>query len=191
MRVYGTVTSPFVRRVRAVAHETGEPVELIDVLAPEGQAALRALTPLWKVPTVELDGRVLWESSVIVDELLRRPSSFRATCDVDERMTIAAIDDATLCLVRLFYLQRDGLDVTQPPYLVKERARATSTLQWLHGKLRGPWLTQHDAFGRAELALATSLAWIEFRALHDVTPFAAFRAAHADRPSLATTAIPS
>lgn len=191
MRVYGTLTSPFVRRVRAVAHEVGEPVELIDVLAPDGQAALRRLTPLWKVPTVELDGRVLWESSVVVDQLLKRPSSFRTSCDVDEKMTIAAIDDATLCLVRLFYLRRDGMDVEQPPYLVKERARATSTLAWLRGKLRGPWLTGEDAFGRAELALVSSLEWMKLRAMHDVAPFADFLAAHASRPSVAATTPPA
>ena len=46
MRLYGTLTSPYVRRVRIVATEIGVPCELV---APDA-ALLHAVTPIWKVP---------------------------------------------------------------------------------------------------------------------------------------------
>lgn len=186
MKVWGTVTSPFVRRVRVVAAEVGEPVELVDVNAPEGQASLRAASPIWKVPTAELAGRVLWDSAIIIDALLERGSStFRTQTSLEERMFVAAVDEATLSLVRLFYLRKDGIDVTKPSFLVKEQARADSALAWIAARVPA------DGFGRAELALYTSLEWMRFRAVFDVTKHAtlvAFLDAHKARPSLATTA---
>ena len=41
MKLFGSTTSPFVRRVRVVAAELGEPVDRIDTAAEAGQAALR------------------------------------------------------------------------------------------------------------------------------------------------------
>ena len=50
MKLYGTTTSPFVRRVRVVAAEVGEPVELVNTAPDIGQAQLREVSPIRKVP---------------------------------------------------------------------------------------------------------------------------------------------
>ena len=47
--LFGTTTSPFVRRVRVVCLEKGLPFTLVPALTDEGQAALRAVSPVWKV----------------------------------------------------------------------------------------------------------------------------------------------
>ena len=62
MKLYGTTTSPFVRRVRIVAAEIGEPVDRIDTATEAGQAALRELSPIRKVPVAIVDGRTLFDS---------------------------------------------------------------------------------------------------------------------------------
>lgn len=59
MKLYGTTTSPFVRRVRIVAEEIGEPIEWINTAVEAGQAQLRALSPIRKVPIAVIDGRVV------------------------------------------------------------------------------------------------------------------------------------
>jgi glutathione S-transferase len=56
IELFGTVTSPYVRRVRIVAHELGVSVARTDTADAPGQAALRAFNPLWKVPAARLDG---------------------------------------------------------------------------------------------------------------------------------------
>src|SRR5690606_5704652 len=70
MKLYGTTTSPFVRRVRVVAAEVGEPVERIDTAPEAGQAALREVSPIRKVPVAVIDGRTLFDSHTIIDWLV-------------------------------------------------------------------------------------------------------------------------
>lgn len=199
IRLLGTVTSPFVRRVRVVCLEKGIPFSLVDTSTAEGQQALRAASPVWKVPTAVLaDGRAVWDSRLIIEELFAQhggwaplrgpPTDSRQRLEEEELMVV--VDEALLSLIRLFYLQKDGLDVTQAPYLVKERERAHNLLAWLDGRVRGACCTPVDGFGRAELALFSALAWMRFRAMADVDAYpklAAFERAWAERPSLVAT----
>jgi glutathione S-transferase len=192
LRLYGTVTSPFVRRVRVVADELAIPFELVDAFTDEGQRQLRESSPLWKVPSAQIEGRVVWDSALILEALLeprgykpfRRPS-------LDERMFIAAVDEGLLALVRRFYLERDGVDVSAPASLVKDRARVTSILAYIEDRLVGGACTDEGSFGLAELALYTGLDWMRFRATWPVEEhprLMAFLAVHQGRPSLVATA---
>lgn len=197
----GTTTSPFVRRVRVVCIEKGLPFTLIPALTDEGQAALREMSPVWKVPVVKFDdGRVVYDSRVILDELCHdghAPLRERATTPkarVDEENVITMIDEAVLSLVRRFYLGREGanLDV---PYLIKERDRAQTILKHLDATIHGvhatTWGATVGGFGRAELALVSGLDWFAFRQTFDLsqTPrLEALRTHWHTRPSIAATA---
>jgi glutathione S-transferase len=70
MKLWYSPTSPFARKVRMAAielHLPDDTFELIEV-DPWGDAQLRAVNPLGKVPTLRLDdGGVLYESSVMVE----------------------------------------------------------------------------------------------------------------------------
>ncbi|MGV6849374.1 MAG: glutathione S-transferase [Marinibacterium sp.] len=70
MQLFYSPTSPFVRKVMVVLHETGQldDVELLDttVTPPAPDAALMAKNPLSKVPALERgDGPALYDSRVI------------------------------------------------------------------------------------------------------------------------------
>src|SRR5437762_11207301 len=69
MKVYGTTTSPFTRRVRVVAAEIGEPIDRIETSTDEGQNALRAISPIRKVPVAMIDDRLIYDSLAIIDYL--------------------------------------------------------------------------------------------------------------------------
>lgn len=195
MRLYGTLTSPFVRRVRVVAAELDLEYELVDASTEEGQRALRQRSPIWKVPAADLDGRLVWDSGLILDHILQSRGYGRLRePSLDERMFIAATDEAVLALVRQFYLQKDGVDVDSPSYLVKERQRVASILEWVEERLQdGRFVTGDARFGLGELALYTGLDWIRFRntwALERHPKLLAFLAAHQERSSLVETAPP-
>lgn len=199
--LFGTTTSPFVRRVRVVAMERGLAFSLVDINTSEGQAQLRAASPVWKVPTARFaNGVVVWDSRVIIDVLcrdgwapLRAPPTDTAA-RVDEENTVNAIDEALLALIRRFYLTRDGASVDAPA-LVKDHARAENILRWLEGRVRdGKFVGAFGAghgFGRAELALFTALQWMRFRNAVDVSgafpKLAAFENSWQERASLAST----
>ncbi|HVK74246.1 MAG TPA: glutathione S-transferase family protein [Kofleriaceae bacterium] len=192
MKLYGTTTSPFVRRVRVVAAEVGVPIELINTATDDGQAALRAVSPIWKVPVADIGGRVLYDSRVIIDWLttvngwggLRPPADRWRDANL-----VNAIDGALESAIQLFYLRREGIDVTPLPFGQRQLDRIAAIFAWVAGEL-GP-----DAAGAGlglpELSLLATLDWMELRdaypvARHDAA-FAALRAAHRDRPSLAAT----
>lgn len=72
MRLYHHPLSTCSTRVRMVAHHLGVPLELVAVDLARGEqhgAAFHRLNPNHKVPVLEHDGRVLWESYAIMQYL--------------------------------------------------------------------------------------------------------------------------
>lgn len=172
MRLYGTTTSPYVRRVRVVALELGVAFELVDAFTEEGQAAMRRVNPLWKVPTVELDGQAIFDSRVITEHLLRvhgpGPLAPVVDDDVGARNVSTVIDGALDALINAFYLARDGITTAQAAYVGKQHERAAAALAWLEARVDDVWLTGARAFGLPELALCTAIEWMRFREAYPV-----------------------
>ena len=114
MKLYGTNTSPYVRRVRVLALELGVDTEMVDTFSEAGQATLRAVSPIFKVPTAEIGGRVVWDSAAITAQLLETHGhgDVRPAKDAVRESNIRnAIDGALDAAINVFYLERDGVDV--------------------------------------------------------------------------------
>lgn len=196
MLLYGTVTSPFVRRVRVVAEELGLPVTMVDSSTVEGQERLRKITPIWKIPVAEIDGQVIFDSNQIIEYLFEEHGhgplrAMRPATRVEERNLIAAVDGALEAAIRLFYVRRDGQDPAQIPYLAKERDRITEVMGWLDRRVESGYCTSDRRFGLGELVLYSSLAWMRFRDVYPIdrhSNLVAFEAEHQRRPSLASSA---
>jgi glutathione S-transferase len=173
IRLYGTITSPYVRRVRIVAAELGLECELLESASEGGQARLREHSPIWKVPVAEMDGQLLFDSHAITELLLSRAAGAAlAPLTLDDfaaRNVISVADGALDALINAFYLAKEGITPDKAPYLKKQHARAESALRWLESQTQGPWLTARKQLGMPEIAVATSLAWMRFR---DVYPIA-------------------
>lgn len=173
MKLYGTTTSPYVRRVRVVALELGVAFEWVDTFTEAGQAALRAASPLWKVPVVELAGdTAIFDSHVITEHLMRRhgpgPLAPVGEDDLAARNVITVIDGALDSLINALYLQRDGITSDKASYMTKQRERAAAALAWVDARVDDVWLTRARAFGLAEIALLTALEWMRFREMYPV-----------------------
>jgi glutathione S-transferase len=162
LRIYGTITSPYVRRVRIVAKELGLGYELVDTATDAGQATLRQRTPIWKVPAAEIDGELVLDSHTITELLVTRANNRAVPAlaieDVAARNFISVTDGALDSLINTFYLAKEGLTPDRAPYLQKQNARAESALTWLEGNL-----AQARSFGLPAIALGTALAWMRFR----------------------------
>lgn len=192
MKLYGTTTSPFVRRVRVVAAEIGQPFNLVNTAHDDGQAALRAVSPIAKVPVAELDGRLIFDSRVIIEYLTSQHGWGAMKPPGDrwhEANLLSAIDGALESGTQIFYLQRDGLEPDKTPFGRRQRDRIAAIFDWLAGQLGRDGFG--DGFGLAELSLFATLDWMDFRAVHpaDRMPpaFGVFRASHRDRSSLVAT----
>jgi glutathione S-transferase len=197
LQLFGSLTSPYARRVRIVLAELDQPFEWTDTTTDAGQAALRATTPLWKVPVAVFDGEAVFDSAVINQRLLLELgfgglAPIEAT-DWHTRNIITAIDGLLDSLINTFYLGKEGITLERAPYLRKQTERAAASAAWLEEQLVGPWLTVSKSFGLPEIALLTALDWMRLRAMYPVEnhpPLMQFLAFHAERPSVHTTKPP-
>lgn len=175
MKLYGSITSPFVRRVRFLCHEIGQPFEMIDTAADAGQAAMRAINPIWKVPCIEIDNQILWDSHTIIEYLSEKHSGnanlLRYPHGIEkwrEKNLVTAADACVESAINVFYLRKDGVEVDKVAYLVKQRARVGSILAWLKTQLHGNYFTAEKKIGLSELTLYCILDWIRFREMYPV-----------------------
>jgi glutathione S-transferase len=193
VKLFGTTTSPFVRRVRVVAAEVGEPVELINTAVPDGDAALRRVSPIAKVPVAVIDGRTLFDSRVIIDRLTvtrgfggLEPAKDRWR----EANLLSAIDGALESVVQVFYLRRDGLDVERISFAAVQLDRARTIFDWLGGELVSPGRGFSDGLDVATLSLVCAMDWMDFRASYPTdrhVALAPVRAAWREHAALVAT----
>src|SRR5258708_32198390 len=54
VKLYGTTTSPYTRKIRILTRAAGLSVTMIDTRAADGAAALARIAPLGKVPVIEM-----------------------------------------------------------------------------------------------------------------------------------------
>jgi glutathione S-transferase len=191
VKLYGTLTSPFVRRVRVVATEAGLPFEL--VIAPPDGPALGALSPVAKVPVIEVDGRIIFDSRAIIDFIVEQRGWGGLAAPGDRYAHgnyLNAIDGALESAIQVFYLRRDGFDVAAMPFADKQRRRITAIFNWLGDEIAAGRFGAEPRL--AELSLACTLDWMDFR---DAFPVASLggrldpvRAMFAARASYGATA---
>src|SRR3569623_2876075 len=70
MKLYGSLTSPYVRMVRTFLHEKGVAYDFIVESPSDAAGNVARLNPLGKIPVlVRDDGEVVFESMMIIDYL--------------------------------------------------------------------------------------------------------------------------
>jgi glutathione S-transferase len=180
LKLYGTTTSPYTRKIRILGRAAGLEVELVDTRTEAGAAALARVAPLGKVPVAELPTAaaplVLPDSSLIAAWLWERHApALRAAgfsapapgsdADWAERELVLVVEGALDAAINRFYLLRDQLP--DQGYVTRQRDRVTTTLTWLDARMA--------AFARpvspAALSLGCALDWMVFRDATDLLRF--------------------
>jgi glutathione S-transferase len=193
MKLYGTTTSPFVRRASVVAAEVGEPTDRIDTATEAGQAALRDVSPIRKVPVAIVDGRTLFDSRTIIDWLTTTRGWGELAPPRDpwhERNLVNATDGALDSVIQVFYLKRDGIPLEGNPFVQRQLDRADAIFAWLATQLAPDRRGFGRGFGLPELSLVCALDWMDFRQMYPTEragSLAGIRDAWRERPSLIAT----
>lgn len=197
IRLYGTLTSPYVRRVRIIASELSLAHEFVDTATEQGQAALRQVNPLWKVPAAQIDGTPVFDSRVISELLMRNhgPGPLRPldSGDMATANVITVIDGVLDALINTFYLGKDNVTADQSSYMSKHHARAAASMAWLDAQIGDGSIGGSAGFGLAEIAVCTAAEWMMFRGTYPVDQHPAVAqlvAHHASRPSMVQTSPP-
>ncbi|WCL47649.1 glutathione S-transferase family protein [Leptospira sp. GIMC2001] len=198
MKIYGSYTSPFVRRIRYLCLELNIPFELIDTMIESGQTELRTKSPIWKVPCIEVDGIIIWDSHVIMEYLFEKngAGNFRIPNQEEKWMEynrVNAIDGGLESAINVFYLNRDGVKTDTSAYMQKQLGRLVSALEWIKPQLVDNYFTKNQKLGLSELALYTALDWMRFRKMYAVDEdkiLSEFLKFHSNNPYLVKTEIP-
>ena len=196
MKGYATINSPFARKVRMAAMETGQP-DLIDwrMLSREQRAEmLPAINPLGKVPVVVLDnGEALYDSPVIcayVDAQHDGPKLIPAAGPERWRvLRLEALGDGLAeAVVALAQEGAKAQEQQSPRVIERQGAKVSAAL----GVLEAEAGAFRDPPSMGEIAAACALGYMDYRAVaagwRDRHPaLAAWYAEIGARPSFAQT----
>jgi glutathione S-transferase len=174
VKLFGSRTSPYVRKVRVYLEETGLPYEFIEGDTRQPSPHLLSTAPLGKVPVLEReDGSALFESILIIEyfDCLRPADARLLAKDGEERWTTLrwhalahGIIDATT--TRLQELRRPQI-VQMPEKRQWEESRIARTLTAIEGDLGSGDYLVGDRLTIADLALGVALQYVDFRYPHD------------------------
>lgn len=186
MTLYGSLPSPYVRRVRMLLEGMDYQFEEVNLYDDAGRAAYAAVSPIKKLPVLVDDGLTVYDSHVICEHLRRKQGL--PELPVEKLNLVTAIDGVNDSLVILFMGQRSGLEVSTDTLLFKlQLERIPDTLAWLNTQAeQGAF----EAWDFAAISLIALLDWAEFRNLQDFSPYPALlaaRAAHQHRAVVAET----
>ena len=173
MRLIGSLTSPFVRKVRVVLAEKKLDYQFIadNPWANDSQAPIN--NPLGKVPCLVLDGgEAVFDSSVIVDYLdtlspVGRliPSAGRSRVEVKtwEALADGLLDAAVLARNEVTWEGRTRGERSQA-WIDRQMGKVDNALDAMSsGLAEKPWCLDGPHPTLADIATGCALAWLDFR----------------------------
>jgi glutathione S-transferase len=175
VRLMYSPTSPFVRRVRAVALELGladrvtlEPVQVVP--GRENRSYAESVNPLRKIPALVLDdGQTLVDSAVIcqfLDDLAGGgkliPAKGPERWQVLSQQAIAQGMAEALVLVR-YELALRPEPLRWPDWISDQQDRFWSGLAWFEARAHRALSSTASGVDVSQLALACCLGYVDFR----------------------------
>jgi len=189
--LYGSATSPYVRKIRMLLLAANIPFEMkaINTMDPKDSAALTLINPIHKIPTLVDGETVVWDSRVIQRYLAQKYNLAALTWPQEN--LLSAIDGALDTAINLFYVQRSGIDLALPnSFFDHQQNRLENILDYLQKHLEDPDLQQWNFVSSS---LCAFWEWAIFRNRADIKRWPeheAWLSMWATQPQLIATKIP-
>lgn len=185
MKLIGSTTSPYVRRIRILLDE--EPYEFINLnIYGEGRDELRRNNPTLKIPVLEDNGQEIYDSRVIARYISSKQGRDPLTWDEQNQLTM--IDGANDSAVTLLLSEKSGIDTGQDLMFYNlQRERIATTLHMLAEQVKGG---RFETWNYPAICLYCLVDWLDFRELVDFTGLEvllSFRDSHREYPWIAET----
>lgn len=191
MKLYGTLTSPYVRRLRILLREHNH--EFIDAptATPEGRAILSQVNPTMKIPMFEDEGEVLCDSGLIA-QYLHDKLDIPALSYHDLNI-LKIIDAITDSYIQLFLLSSSGFDTSKSKmYFNLQTERIERSFTFLENALTAGRISSSN-WNYMTISLATSIEWLMVRQFHDFSDLPALKEFYNEvklREDMVSTQIP-
>ena len=170
MKLIGSSTSPYVRKVRIVMAEKKLDYQFVLEDVWSADTKIGESNPLAKVPCLVMeDGGAVFDSRVIVEYLDTLtpvgkliPASGRERAEVKCWEALAdGLADAGI-LIRLESSQREASERSER-WVARQQAKIEAALQAMSAGLgEGPWCNGNH-YSLADIAVGCALGWLEYR----------------------------
>ncbi|MDO9183158.1 MAG: glutathione S-transferase family protein [Bacteriovorax sp.] len=158
----GSLTSPYVRKIRLLLHGTPYELKVVNYLEEAGNEYLQSINPVNKLPVLIDGDKTIIDSRVIFNYLTKKNKW--PELSIDEENILSTIDGAMDASINLFMLRRGGLDLNcGNGYVERNLARVSHILKHLT-----PWVKEIDEKNPAHwnfltMSLYSYLFWLGFR----------------------------
>jgi len=186
MQLYGSTTSPYVRRLRIWLAEDQYEFVKIDIMSKEGHKILKQKNPVLKVPML-FDGEQAIYDSRIIYRYINEKFGQREQLSWNDENNITMIDGANDSFVEVFLLRRSGIEGDDIMFINRQNKRIDLLLEQLNDKVAAG---EFDQWQYPAISLYCLLDWITFRELYDISALdslVAFHAKHAQRNDVKET----
>jgi glutathione S-transferase len=172
MKLYGSLTSPYVRKVRVLLIEKNIPCELVVCDPHQPDSIVRRHNPLGKVPVLERDdGSNLFDSPVIIEYLDGLGGDALIPAAGESRWRVLrwqALADGILDAVvaRLLETRRPS-ERQSPEAMALQEGKVARALGFADESCGAEAYLVDGRFTFADVALGVALAYTDFRYPHD------------------------
>ena len=185
MKLIGSTTSPYVRRIRILLDEERYEFLNLDIYGQD-RDELRRNNPTLKIPVLEDGGQEIYDSRIIARYISAKQGRDPLTWDQENQLTM--IDGANDSAVTMLLSERSGIDASQDLMFYNlQRERILTTLRALAAMVKDG---QFEAWNYPAICLYCMVDWLDFRDLVDFTgveSLLAFRDSRKDYPWVAET----
>ena len=171
MKLYGSQTSPYVRRIRLLLAEL--PCEFIklNILDSADRETLAAINPTLRIPMLDDAGQTIFDSGVIYRYLAAKTNATPLSWYQENQLTVInAVNDS---LVMLYQCSRSGLDTNDDKLFFNlQRERIAMSLYVLEQQAAN---AEFANWQYPAMALYSLLDWVAFRELLELDDYPALQ----------------
>jgi glutathione S-transferase len=172
MKLYGSQTSPYVRRIRLLLATTAHEFINLNIFTGEGRQTLAAINPALRIPMLDDAGQVIFDSGVIYRYLAAKLGIAPLSWYQENQLTVInAVSDS---LVMLLQCSRSGFDTNDDKLFFNlQRERVATSLYVLEQQAANNEFAKWDYVA---MALYSLVDWTLFRELMEFDDYPALLA---------------
>ena len=162
--LYGSKTSPFVRRIRMLLENIPYDFKELNLFEGQDSVDLNKINPINQVPVLVDGENTIWDSRQIFNYLnsLHRFQNM----DWKDENQLTAIDGALTSGVALLLMKRSGINTNEPiMYVQRQKDRIDSILDYLK-----PFINDHclSVWDFHTMSIYSLLDWATFRGIINI-----------------------
>lgn len=174
LTLFGSFTSPFVRRTRLLLANTEHEFRPVNIFDADDKEMVKKVNPTIKIPMLKDGDNYIYDSRVISRYLSEKLELPKISWEQENLLT--TIDAANDTFVQLFLLNKSGLNIKDDLlYFNMQKVRLTQVISFLDEQAKAG---AFDEWHYPSICLYCLMDWLMFREFHDFTSYHNLMAFH-------------